>query len=66
MNYQDEVARIDAAGRVHLLASGGDLDFPASPAAVGDALFVTAFAFGRAQTGAGAPALTRIDGWLAP
>jgi sugar lactone lactonase YvrE len=66
MNYQDEVARIDAAGRVHLLASGGDLDFPASPAAAGDALFVTAFAFGRAQTGAGAPALTRIDGWLAP
>jgi sugar lactone lactonase YvrE len=65
MNYQNELARVDDAGRVHAIASGGPLDFPASPAVSGADLYVTSFAFASAQAGGGAPSLVRVEGALA-
>ncbi len=65
LNKQNKLVRIDAAGSVTTLVSGGLLDFPASLAFAGQgnerALYVTSFAYLSATTGMPAhPALLRV------
>ncbi len=50
-NRQDKIVRVTADGRIHAVASGGALDFPASVAFAGQTLLTTSFALNRASQG---------------
>jgi sugar lactone lactonase YvrE len=60
-NFLNQIVRVGSAGDVTVVASGEPLDFPASLAFEGAALYASNFAFTNAQAMKGSPGLIRID-----
>ncbi len=58
VNTQNKIVRVDRDGAITTLAQGGELDFPASLAFQGNALYVTNLAFTSTEK---KPALLRIE-----
>lgn len=62
VNRQNKVVRVSADGEVQTIVSGAPLDFPATVAYRGNALFATNFAFANASAGKPAtPGLLRVS-----
>ncbi|HEU4407266.1 MAG TPA: SMP-30/gluconolactonase/LRE family protein [Polyangiaceae bacterium] len=60
VNAQNKIVRVDRDGAITTLAQGGELDFPASLVAQGNALYVTNFAL-TSPAGAQKAALLRVE-----